>query len=137
MSSNLHVQFQLLQGFCYCFYPRYIDKSIDIIVILVFIFSFKYLKSYNYLLTSGILLLLLKHLKLNHVYQFEFMSQHLVFANCIPLILKFFNQNIIAYVQVMLMIKHHRLCSGNMNVCKHIVILKFFNQNIIAYVQVI
>uniref|UniRef100_A0A6A7FTZ4 Striatin-interacting protein 1 n=1 Tax=Hirondellea gigas TaxID=1518452 RepID=A0A6A7FTZ4_9CRUS len=48
---------------------------------------------------SASLLLLLKHLKLNHVYQFEFMSQHLVFANCIPLILKFFNQNIMAYVQ--------------------------------------
>ncbi|XP_014291797.1 striatin-interacting protein 1 [Halyomorpha halys] len=47
---------------------------------------------------SGILLLLLKHFKLNHVYQFEFMSQHLVFANCIPLVLKFFNQNIMAYV---------------------------------------
>ncbi|CAG0914425.1 unnamed protein product [Notodromas monacha] len=47
---------------------------------------------------SGILLLLLKHLKLNHVYQFEFLSQHLVFANCVPLILKFLNQNISAYV---------------------------------------
>jgi hypothetical protein len=31
--------------------------------------------------------------------QFEFMSQHLVFANCIPLVLKFFNQNIMAYIQ--------------------------------------
>uniref|UniRef100_F7A9M5 Uncharacterized protein n=1 Tax=Ciona intestinalis TaxID=7719 RepID=F7A9M5_CIOIN len=47
---------------------------------------------------SGMLLLLLKHFKLNHVYQFEYMSQHLVFANCIPLVLKFFNQNIVAYV---------------------------------------
>ncbi|CAH2275447.1 Hypothetical predicted protein [Pelobates cultripes] len=47
---------------------------------------------------SAILLLLLKHLKLNHIYQFEFMSQHLVFANCIPLILKFFNQNIMSYI---------------------------------------
>ncbi|KAM4748538.1 striatin-interacting protein 2 [Rhinophrynus dorsalis] len=47
---------------------------------------------------SGLLLLLLKHLKLNHVYQFEFVSQHLVFANCIPLILKFFNQNIMSYI---------------------------------------
>lgn len=35
---------------------------------------------------------------MNHVYQFEFMSQHLVFANCIPLVLKFFNQNIMAYI---------------------------------------
>jgi len=49
---------------------------------------------------SAILLLLLKHFKLNHVYQFEFMSQHLVFANCIPLVLKFLNQNIIAYIEV-------------------------------------
>lgn len=48
--------------------------------------------------TSAILLLYLKHFKLNHVYQFEFMSQHLVFANCIPLVLKFFNQNIMGYV---------------------------------------
>ncbi|CAD7094173.1 unnamed protein product [Hermetia illucens] len=47
---------------------------------------------------SAILLLYLKHFKINHVYQFEFMSQHLVFANCIPLVLKFFNQNILEYV---------------------------------------
>ncbi|XP_013414716.1 striatin-interacting protein 1 [Lingula anatina] len=47
---------------------------------------------------SGLLLLLLKHFKLNHIYQFEYMSQHLVFANCIPLVLKFFNQNIMSYV---------------------------------------
>ncbi|KAL3853320.1 hypothetical protein ACJMK2_016869 [Sinanodonta woodiana] len=47
---------------------------------------------------SGLILLLLKHFKLNHIYQFEFMSQHLVFANCIPLVLKFFNQNIVSYV---------------------------------------
>lgn len=47
---------------------------------------------------SAIILLLLKNFKLNHVYQFEYTSQHLVFANCIPLVLKFFNQNIVAYV---------------------------------------
>ncbi|XP_014777551.1 striatin-interacting protein 1 homolog isoform X2 [Octopus bimaculoides] len=47
---------------------------------------------------SGLLLLLLKHFKLNHIYQFEFLSQHLVLANCIPLVLKFFNQNIMSYV---------------------------------------
>ena len=47
---------------------------------------------------SAILLLLLKHFKIKHIYQFEFMSQHLVFANCIPLVLKFFNQNIMAYI---------------------------------------
>ncbi|XP_035720757.1 striatin-interacting protein 1 homolog isoform X3 [Vespa mandarinia] len=48
---------------------------------------------------SAILLLLLKHFKLNHIYQFEFMSQHLVFANCIPLVLKFLNQNILSYIE--------------------------------------
>ncbi|CAK9819050.1 Striatin-interacting protein 1 [Anthophora plagiata] len=48
---------------------------------------------------SAILLLLLKHFKLNHIYQFEFMSQHLVFANCIPLVLKFLNQNIVLYIE--------------------------------------
>lgn len=47
---------------------------------------------------SAVILLLLKHFKLNHVYQFEYMAQHLVFANCIPLILKFFNQNIMSYI---------------------------------------
>ena len=47
---------------------------------------------------SATLLLLLKHFKVNHVYQFEYMSQHLVFANCIPLVLKFFNQNVMQYV---------------------------------------
>lgn len=47
---------------------------------------------------SGLLLLLLKHFRLSHIYQFEYMSQHLVFANCIPLVLKFFNQNISSYV---------------------------------------
>merc|ERR1719340_287487 len=41
---------------------------------------------------SAILLLLLKHFKVNHVYQFEFMSQHLVFANCIPLVLRVLNK---------------------------------------------
>ncbi|KAG8451132.1 hypothetical protein GDO86_003408 [Hymenochirus boettgeri] len=47
---------------------------------------------------SAVLLLLLKHFKLNHTYQMEYMAQHLVFANCIPLILKFFNQNIMSYI---------------------------------------
>lgn len=47
---------------------------------------------------SGILLLLLKHFKANHIYQFEFISQHLVFANCIPLVIKFLNQNLVSYV---------------------------------------
>lgn len=48
---------------------------------------------------SSILLLLLKHFRLNHVYQFEYLGQHLVFANCIPLILKFFDQKIAQYIQ--------------------------------------
>ncbi|CAG0884935.1 unnamed protein product [Cyprideis torosa] len=60
---------------------------------------------------SATLLLLLKHFKasgpllrgtksvVNHIYQFEFMAQHLVFANCIPLILKFLNQSILTYVK--------------------------------------
>ncbi|CAG2100909.1 unnamed protein product [Medioppia subpectinata] len=47
---------------------------------------------------SAILLLLLKHYKLNHIYQFEYISQQLMFANCIPLVLKFFNQNISGYI---------------------------------------
>jgi len=47
---------------------------------------------------SATLLLLLKHFKLNHVYQFEYTGQHLVFANCIPLILKFLNQGILQFV---------------------------------------
>lgn len=47
---------------------------------------------------SAILILLLKHFKINYVYQFENVSQQLMFANCIPLILKFFNQNIFQYI---------------------------------------
>ncbi|VVC36533.1 Hypothetical protein CINCED_3A007437 [Cinara cedri] len=47
---------------------------------------------------SGILILLLKHFKANHIYQFEFISQHLVFANCIPLVIKFLNQNLVTYI---------------------------------------
>lgn len=33
-----------------------------------------------------------------HPEQFDYVAQHLVFANCIPLILKFFNQNIMSYI---------------------------------------
>lgn len=47
---------------------------------------------------SSILLLILKHYKINHVYQFEYISQQLMLANCIPLILKFFNQNVLEYI---------------------------------------
>ncbi|VDN04503.1 unnamed protein product [Thelazia callipaeda] len=48
---------------------------------------------------SAILILLMKHFRLNHVYQFEYLSQHLVFANCIPLILKFMEQNMVHHMQ--------------------------------------
>ncbi|MFH4974115.1 hypothetical protein AB6A40_000824 [Gnathostoma spinigerum] len=48
---------------------------------------------------SSILILLMKHFRLNHIYQFEYLGQHLVFANCIPLILKFLDQNMVRYVQ--------------------------------------
>lgn len=47
---------------------------------------------------SAILLLLLKHFKINHIYQFEYVSQQLMFANCIPLILKFLSQDIYNYI---------------------------------------
>lgn len=47
---------------------------------------------------SAILLLLLKHFKVNHIYQFEYVSQQLMFANCIPLILKFLSQDIYSYI---------------------------------------
>lgn len=48
---------------------------------------------------SSVLILLMKHFRLNHIYQFEYLGQHLVFANCIPLILKFLDQNMVRYVQ--------------------------------------
>ena len=47
---------------------------------------------------SAILLLLLKHYKLNHVYQFEYISQQLMFANCIPLVIKFVSQEMADFV---------------------------------------
>jgi len=47
---------------------------------------------------SAVLLLLLKHYRLNHVYQFEYISQCMVYANCIPLVLKFLNQDMAAYI---------------------------------------
>ncbi|VDN15705.1 unnamed protein product [Dibothriocephalus latus] len=40
------------------------------------------------------------------IYVFEYMAQHLFFANCIPLVLKFFNQNTLSYVQA----KHTIAC---------------------------
>lgn len=47
---------------------------------------------------SAVLLLLLKHYRLNHTYQFEYISQCMVYANCIPLVLKFLNQDMAAYI---------------------------------------
>ncbi|KAF8360723.1 farl-11, partial [Pristionchus pacificus] len=49
--------------------------------------------------TSSILLLLLKHLRLNHIYQFEFLAQHVSLGNGVPLILKFLDQNMHKYMQ--------------------------------------
>ncbi|WKX95488.1 hypothetical protein Q1695_012165 [Nippostrongylus brasiliensis] len=49
--------------------------------------------------TSSILLLLMKHLRLNHIYQFEYLCQHIVYGNGIPLLLKFLDQNMTRYVQ--------------------------------------
>ena len=47
---------------------------------------------------TSILFLLLKHLKINHVYQFEHLTDTLVDANCIVLILKLLNQNIETFI---------------------------------------
>lgn len=41
----------------------------------------------------------MKFFRLNHIYQFENLAQYLVLANCIPLILKFLDQNICRYFQ--------------------------------------
>ncbi|KAJ1366158.1 hypothetical protein KIN20_026762 [Parelaphostrongylus tenuis] len=49
--------------------------------------------------TSSILLLLMKHFRLNHIYQYEYLCQHIVYGNGIPLMLKFLDQNMIRYVQ--------------------------------------
>lgn len=42
---------------------------------------------------SAILLLLLKHFKLNHIYQFEYMCQNLYLEKCIPIVLDFFQKS--------------------------------------------
>lgn len=47
---------------------------------------------------SAILILLLKHYKTNHVYQFEYLCQQLMFANCIPLIIKFMSQEMTEFI---------------------------------------
>ncbi|XP_026681331.1 striatin-interacting protein 2 [Diaphorina citri] len=43
---------------------------------------------------SSIILLLLKHYKLNHILQFEFLCSCLTSGNCLPFIVKYFNQNL-------------------------------------------
>jgi len=48
---------------------------------------------------SGILILLFKWLKLNHIYQYESVGQHLIMLNCVPLMLKFLDQNMVRYIQ--------------------------------------
>ncbi|CAJ0568401.1 unnamed protein product, partial [Mesorhabditis spiculigera] len=48
---------------------------------------------------SGIIILMLKHFRLNHVYQFEAFAQQLIYGNGIPLMLRFLDQNMIRYVQ--------------------------------------
>ncbi|KAE9416834.1 hypothetical protein Angca_004026, partial [Angiostrongylus cantonensis] len=45
--------------------------------------------------TSSILLLLMKHFRLNHIYQYEYLCQHIVYGNGIPLMLKFLDQNMV------------------------------------------
>uniref|UniRef100_A0AC35TVT3 Striatin-interacting protein 1 homolog n=1 Tax=Rhabditophanes sp. KR3021 TaxID=114890 RepID=A0AC35TVT3_9BILA len=57
---------------------------------------------------SSIIILLLKHMKLNHIYQFEHLSNYLVFANGIPLLLKFLDRNMPRYVQS----KNEFVCMG-------------------------
>lgn len=47
---------------------------------------------------SGFLLLVLKHMKSNHILQFEYLAHHLFASNCVPLIIKIFNQPMTSYV---------------------------------------
>ena len=47
---------------------------------------------------SGFLLLLLKHFKANHIHQFEYVTHHLYISNCVPLIVKIFNQSMQMFV---------------------------------------
>ncbi|KAI6174646.1 DUF3402 domain-containing protein [Aphelenchoides bicaudatus] len=42
---------------------------------------------------------MLKLFRLSHIYQFENFSQQLVLTNCLPLILKFLDQNMVKYFQ--------------------------------------
>ncbi|KAI6243068.1 Striatin-interacting protein 2 [Aphelenchoides fujianensis] len=49
--------------------------------------------------TTAVLINMLKLFRLSHVYQFENLSQQLVLTNCLPLILKFLDQNMAKYFQ--------------------------------------
>lgn len=49
--------------------------------------------------TTAILINLLKFFRLSHVYEFENFAQQLVLTNCLPLILKFLDQNMGKYFQ--------------------------------------
>ncbi|PAV85004.1 hypothetical protein WR25_10269 [Diploscapter pachys] len=48
---------------------------------------------------SAIMILMIKHFKLNHVFQFEYICQHMVYGNGIPLILKFLDLQVVRHVQ--------------------------------------
>ncbi|CAB3405262.1 unnamed protein product [Caenorhabditis bovis] len=48
---------------------------------------------------SATLLLLVKHFKFNHVYQFEYLCQQIVYVNGIPLILKYLDQPVNKLIQ--------------------------------------
>ncbi|KAI6220493.1 Striatin-interacting protein 2 [Aphelenchoides besseyi] len=49
--------------------------------------------------TTAVLINLLKLFRLTHIYQFENLAQQLVLTNCLPLILKFLDQNMAKYFQ--------------------------------------
>lgn len=48
---------------------------------------------------TAIIINLLKFFRLSHVYQFENFAQQLVLSNCLPLLLKFLDQNMVRYLQ--------------------------------------
>lgn len=77
---------------------------------------------------SAILILILKHFKINHVYQFEHITQQLVYANCIPLILKIFNQNVLAYI-----IARNNICVLDYPSCVVGEPVELNNENDLAY----
>ncbi|XP_059789406.1 striatin-interacting protein 2 isoform X4 [Balaenoptera ricei] len=60
--------------------------------------SVKTLKQHKYISIADVQIKNEEELEKCPMSLFEYVSQHLVFANCIPLILKFFNQNILSYI---------------------------------------